>query len=150
MGAWRATIAAALALPGLIGVAEAQTVRDPDEVRACLCKEQSVASLNGEVQAQSRAYEEKRQTFEALDKQAQASRSQVNVKNQGEIDAFKQLLERRDAAADALAGPANQSYADVVQRYNEAVSDYNGSCAGKAFDPKQLDEMKRTLSCARP
>jgi hypothetical protein len=150
MGAWRSAIAAALMLPGMAGAADAQTMRVPDEVRACACKEQLVSTLNGEVMSQSSAYEAKRQAFEALDKQVQTARPLVNVRNQAEIDDFKQLLTRRDEAADALADAANQGYADTVQRYNEAVSDYNASCAGKAFDPEMMAELKRTLSCAKP
>lgn len=150
IGGWRAAIAAALALPGVTAPGAAQIVRALDEVRACLCKEESVSALNGEVQAQSRAYEEKRQTFEALDKQVQSTRPQVNVKSQADIDAFKQLLERRDEAADTLAGPATRSYTDAVRRYNEAVTDYNSACAGKSFDPDQLAQEKRTLACAKP
>jgi hypothetical protein len=150
MGAWRSAIAAALMLSGVGRAADAQTVRGSDEVRACACKEQLVSTLNSEVMAQSSAYEAKRQAFEALDKQVQTARPLVNVRNQAEIDSFKQLLTRRDQAADALANAADQSYADTVQRYNEAVSDYNASCAGKAFDPEQMAELKRTLSCAKP
>jgi hypothetical protein len=149
IGGWRIVVAAALALPQLSAAAGAQVVRAPDEIRACLCKEQSVAELNGEVQSQSRAYEEKRQGFEALDKQVQTSRPQVNVNNQGDVDAFKRLLERRDEAADVLAGAATRSYAEAVQRYNQAVTDYNSNCAGKAFDPDQLATQKRSLSCPK-
>jgi hypothetical protein len=150
MGGWRVAMAATLALAGPAGAAEAQVVRAPDEIRACLCKEQTVATLNGEVQAQSHAYEEKRQAFEALDKQVQTSRPRVNVNNPADVEAFKRLLERRDDAADVLAGAATQSYAAAVQRYNAAVAEYNGACAGKAFDQDQLAEQKRTLSCPKP
>jgi hypothetical protein len=150
MGAWRSVIAAALVLPGMAGAAAAQTMRVPDEVRACACKEQRVSSLNSEVMSQSSAYEAKRQAFEALDKQVETARPLVNVRNQADIENFKQLLTRRDAAADALADAANQSYADSVQRYNDAVADYNNSCAGKAFDPQMMAELKRTLTCAKP
>ncbi len=146
-GGWRVRLAAMLALMLAAGAAEAQVVRAPDEIHACLCKEQSVASLNQEVQTQSRAYESQRQSFEALDKAVQSGRPQVNVNNPADVDAFKRLLERRDAAADVLAGTATKSYADAVQRYNRAVAEYNGSCAGKAFDPDTLAAVKKTLSC---
>lgn len=149
-GGWRAGLAATLALTAIVGTAEAQVVRAPDEIRACLCKEQSVASLNQEVQTQSRAYDSQRQSFEALDKAVQSGRPQVNVNNPADVDAFKRLLERRDTAADALAGTATKTYADVVQRYNRAVADYNATCAGKAFDPDTLSAVKKTLSCAKP
>lgn len=150
MGGWQVAAAALLAVSVSGSVAWAQVVHSPDEIRACLCKEQTVATLNGEVQAQSRAYDEKRRGFDALDKQVQTSRPQVNVNSPADVDAFKRLLQRRDDAADELAGSATKSYAAAVQRYNQAVSDYNGSCAGKAFDQDQLAELKRTLSCPKP
>ncbi len=111
--------------------------------------EQSVAALNAQVQAQSRAYEDKRQAFQALDNQVQTSRSQVNVNNQSDVDSFKRLLEKRDEAADALAGPATSNYAEAVARYNEAVASYNGQCAGKAYDPDQLAQVKSSLNCPK-
>jgi hypothetical protein len=148
---WRLAVAAALALSIPAGVAKAQVVvRSPDEVRSCLCKEQAVASLNAQVQALSKAYDEKRQAFEALDRQVQTSRPQVNVNNPSDVDAFKRLLERRDEASDSLAGAATADYASAVQRYNAAVSDYNNSCAGKAFDQDVLAQVKQSLSCPKP
>ncbi|MGO8919377.1 MAG: hypothetical protein ACLQJR_26035 [Stellaceae bacterium] len=149
-GGWRVGLVAASVLIVAIGAAEAQVVRAPDEIRSCLCREQAVTALNGEVQAQSRAYEAQRQSFEALDKAVQTGRPQVNVNNPADVDAFKRLLEQRDEAADTLAGSANKSYADTVQRYNQAVADYNAGCAGKAFDPDQVAALKPTLSCPKP
>jgi uncharacterized protein YukE len=150
MGGWSAATAALVVLAAFANPAAAQIVRSPEEIRACLCKEQGVSTLNQNVQNEARAYEEKRRAFETLDKQVQSSRTQVNVNNPSDVDAFKRLLDQRDAAADALAGPATRSYADTVQRYNQAVAEYNGSCAGKSFDADAMAEQKRTLSCPKP
>jgi hypothetical protein len=150
MGGWSVVLGATLALAAFASPTAAQIVRSPDEIRGCLCKEQMVATLNQNVQGEARSYEDKRRAFETLDKQVQSSRAAVNVNNPGDVDAFKRLLDQRDAAADSLAGPATKSYADAVQRYNQAVSDYNGSCAGKSFDADAMAEQKRTLSCPKP
>jgi uncharacterized protein YukE len=150
MGGWWVILGSMVALAAAASPTAAQIVRSPDEIRACLCKEQLVSTLNQNVQGEARAYEDKRRAFEALDKQVQSSRAAVNVNNSADVDAFKRLLDQRDASADALAGPATKSYADTVQRYNQAVSDYNGSCAGKSFDADAMAEQKRTLSCPRP
>ncbi len=146
----RVAVAAALVLTGFCVPALAQVVRSPDEIRACLCKEQALQSLEAQVQAQSRTYQEKRQAFEALDRQVQSSRPKVNVNNPADVDAFKRLLDQRDQASDSLAGTVTRDYSAAVQRYNQAVADYNASCAGKAFDQDQLATLKRTLSCPKP
>lgn len=149
-GGWSVVLGAMLTLAAFATPTQAQIVRSPEEIRTCLCKEQSVATLNQNVQTEARAYEEKRRAFETLDKQVQSSRAQVNVNNPADVDAFKRLLDQRDAAADNLAGSATKTYADAVQRYNQAVADYNASCAGKSFDADAMAEQKRTLSCPRP
>jgi uncharacterized protein YukE len=150
-GQWQIGVMAWLLLSGLTAGANAQElVRAPEQIRGCLCQERSVAALNAEVQTQSRAYEEKRQSFQALDKQVQSTRPSVNVANQADVDAFKRLLDQRDRAADTLAGEATKSYSDAVARYNQAVAAYNGGCAGKSYDPDQLAELRRTLSCSKP
>src|SRR5262252_8001106 len=91
--------------------ASAQVTRAPSEVHDCLCLEQSVTTLNERVQAERSVYEAKRQEFEALDQQVQSGRPKVNVNDPADVEAFKRLLERRDAAADGLAGPVTEGYA---------------------------------------
>ncbi|HKW52820.1 MAG TPA: hypothetical protein VJO12_03950 [Stellaceae bacterium] len=149
-GPWQIGVTSWLLLSGVVGGAAAQElVRAPDQIRSCLCQERSVGALNSEVQAQSRSYEDKRQAFQAFDKQVQTTRPRVNVAKQGDVDAFKRLLEQRDRAADDLASNATKTYSDAVSRYNQAVAAYNTACAGKSFDPDQLAEIRRTLSCPK-
>ena len=148
---WRIAAAVAMMLLGFGPEARAQEVeRSPDQIRGCLCQERALAQLNAEVQNQSRLYEDRRQAFQQLDNQVQTTRPKVNVNDRADVEGFKRLLERRDAAADALAGEVTRSYGDAVSRYNKAVAAYNGGCAGKAYDPDQLAEMRRTLSCPVP
>jgi hypothetical protein len=150
-GGWRVALATVMVLPGMGGAAPAQELaRSPEQIRGCLCQERSLGALNTEVQNQSRLYEDKRQAFQQLDKEVQTARPKVNVNDRSEVDAFKRLLERRDAAADTLAGEATRNYSDAVTRYNQAVAAYNGGCAGKAYDPDQLAELRRNLSCPAP
>jgi hypothetical protein len=147
---WQIGVTMWLALWVATGATAQEVVRAPDQIRSCLCQERAVSALNAEVQAQSRAYDDKRQAFQALDRQVQATRPTVNVAKPADVDAFKRLLDQRDRAADDLAGNATRTYSDAVARYNHAVAAYNGSCAGKSYDADQLAEMRRTLSCPKP
>jgi len=152
-GRWRVALAMAMAitLSGMgSGVRGQELERSPEQIRGCLCQERSLAALNADVQSQSHLYEDKRQAFQQLDKEVQTARPKVNVNDRSEVDAFKRLLERRDAAADMLAGEATRNYSDAVTRYNQAVAAYNTGCAGKAYDPDQLAELRRSLSCPAP
>lgn len=143
--------AAVLLAPWAVGTASAQQVlHAPDQIRACLCEQQSVKTLAEVVQQQSRVYEQRRQALEALDKEVSTKRPQVNVANQSDVDAFKHLLDERDAAADSFAGEVTQTYADAVRRYNQAVSTFNANCSGKAYDPQVLAQVQNNLSCPKP
>jgi hypothetical protein len=147
MGTGRLRVGLAAGLT-LIAVCGSAAVRPPDEIRRCLCLEQSIGMLQDEFRAQSMAYEQQREAFEALDEAVQTGRPQVNANNPADVAAFKRLLQKHDDSAATLAGPASKSYTEAVPRYNQALSDYiNSGGAGKAFDPDQLTAAKQTLSC---
>lgn len=142
--------AAVLLAPWAITTASAQQVlHAPDQIRSCLCEQRSVKTLSDAVQQQSRHYEERRQALEALDNEVRTRRGQVNIANQSEVDAFKHLLDQRDAAADNFAGEVTHNYADTVKRYNDAVATFNAGCAGKAYDPDVLGQVESNLSCPK-
>jgi hypothetical protein len=150
MGTGRLRVGPAVGLTLIVvcGTAAAQVVHPPDEIRRCLCLEQSIGILQDQFRAQGMAYEQQRQDFEALDEAVQTAQPQVNANNPADVAAFKRLLQKHDDAAATLAGSASRSYTEAVQRYNQALSDYiNSGCAGKAFDRDQITAAKQTLSC---
>jgi hypothetical protein len=145
---------AAIALSLLCGTAATagaqQVLSAPDAVRSCLCQEQTVSTLASSVLQQNRVYEDRRKALENLDNEVRARRAQINVSNQGEVDAFKQLLDSRDQAAAEFGGPVTRTYSDMVARYNAAVASFNSGCAGKAYDPDVLAQVRSNLVCPRP
>lgn len=149
--AWAGAVAGALLAGAAAVPAMAQQVlHSPDEIRSCLCEEQSVTALADEVLRQNRIYEERRKALETLDNEVKTRRAAVNVQDHSQVDAFKQLLDRRDEAADTFAGPVTKNYADTVARYNQAVGAFNASCAGKAYDPDVLAQVRSNLICPKP
>jgi hypothetical protein len=132
------------------GTAWAQPVTmSPRAVTACLCSQDAVAQLQGQVQEARRVYAERRQAAQALSRQVEEARGRVNVDNAADIESFRNLLARRDEAERAYQeqGPA---VGDIVARYNAAVAGVNGNCTGKLFDPEELRAVRQTLSCPRP
>ena len=140
-----------LALTALAGpAARAQApavISSPQEVAACLCLEQSVSSLATEVLARNRIYEEKRQALEQLEQQISEMRQKMNVNDVAQVDAFRQLLDRRNAAQAEFADQVTPEYAALVERYNRRVSDFNTQCGSRAYDPAALASVRANLSC---
>jgi hypothetical protein len=115
----------------------------------CLCSEQALRVLGPELRAERRRYDRRRADAEALERQVEASRSGVDVNNRGDIEAFKALVEKRDAARDAFDAESAR-YAAAVARYNHAVAANNDLCTGRLFDPAEMAAARRHLFCPRP
>jgi uncharacterized protein YukE len=148
---WWGAVLAATTLPGWAqGVAAQEVEHAPDRIRDCLCQEQSMADFNTEMLNQRKAYDDQRQLFQQLDQDVQTARPRLDVNDPNAVDAFKRLLDRRDAAQQAFSGDVTRNYADAVTRYNQAVTSYNASCAGKTYDADQLAAVRRNLSCPKP
>jgi TolA-binding protein len=140
-----------LALTAVAGpAAHAQTpgfISSPQEVAACLCLERSVSSLANEAQARNRIYEEKRQALEQLERQVAEMRQRMNVNDTAQVDAFRNLLDRRNAAQAEFANQLTPEYAALVERYNRRVSEFNTQCGNRTYDPSVLASVRATLSC---
>jgi hypothetical protein len=127
MGTGRLLVGLAAGLT-LIVVCGSAAVRPPDEIRRCLCLEQSIGMLQDEFRAQSMAYEQQREAFEALDEAVQTGRPQVNANNPADVATFKRLLQKHDDSAATLAGPASKSYTEA-----EAYPADSGRSIGSGF-----------------
>ncbi len=138
----------------LLGAAPApgraqEVIQSQGEIAACLCQEQSVGDLKGQMEAQKHSFDGAKTDYDQLQAQVEAERPKVNRDDIASINAFKQLLDRRDAAERRYEEEATARYADAVRRYNAAVESYNGSCGGKSYDAVQLAQVKQNLVCPK-
>ena len=149
-GRWGVIAIGALALAGSFAPAKAQEMLvSPAAVAACLCQEQSVATLSNEVANGHRAYEERRREIDDLNLRVDQGRDRVNVNNPSEVEAYKQLLDRRDQAQARFSDEVAPNYAALVARYNQAVGTFNGSCSGKSYESRALAQARSNLVCPR-
>lgn len=130
--------------------ASAQVVlHSPRDIAACLCAGQNVTLLRDEVSRQRQAYDTAKANYDVLSAQAEAERGLVNINDENSITAYRQLLERRDAAEYHFKVEVAPPYAAIVARYNQAVQGYNADCATKMYDSVVLADVQRTLYCPR-
>ena len=151
----RGVVLRTLFLAGLtvagIGPAGAQAlIKDPEAIGACLCQQQNLAALLDALHARQQKYDTSQQALASLNAELETRRARMDVYNDADVQAYKQLLQRRDDAAAAFAGEVTQAYNDAVNRYNEALAGYNGSCAGKSFDQTVYSAVEAKLSCPKP
>jgi len=140
-----ASVAAAIAQ----GASAQEVLHSPRDIAACLCMNQNVGQLRGDVDRQRQDYDAAKANYERLSAQAESQRGQVNVNDSNSIAAFRQLLEQRDTAEYHYQVEVEPGYAAIVARYNQAVEGYNSSCASKMYDSAVLAEVQKTLYCPR-
>ncbi|HZS82508.1 MAG TPA: hypothetical protein VFA50_06535 [Stellaceae bacterium] len=144
-----AGLAAALAmvLAARGAAAQEDVLHSPEAIRSCLCMQEAITRQSTALGARQRSYDEKRRQLDALDAEVAAARPRVDIKSPASIDAFKQLLARRDAAAQTLAAEATPQYQALVERYNTRVADFNQNCASKSYDAAVLGQVRQSLAC---
>ena len=84
--------------------ARAQMSSDPAEITTCLCMQQGVAALSGDMSAKTQALAAVRQHLADLDAQLAQARPNVDVNNADSVARYKALLQQRDAAYQQSLG----------------------------------------------
>jgi len=137
---------AGTALPAL---AQKRVTTATPAVAACLCAQRDVSILGREMRQSKRHNEQMHRDLAALTREVEDARGRVNTDNRSDIDAFRDLLQRRDQTAGAVSQDDTR-YADAVARYNGAVERNNSACVGRLFDPEEVEAVKANLVCPRP
>jgi hypothetical protein len=95
-------------------------------------------------------YETSQKALASLDSDLADRRSKIDVYNNAEVDAYKQLLQKHDSASAAFNGEVTASYNAAVSRYNQALAGFNSSCAGRSYDGSAYQTAQTGLSCPKP
>ena len=139
-----------IACPAFAQYPAVQTV--PEEIaaaRKCLCLEQAVQDRRFELDVRNGLFERTRNEAAALEREVAQRRPAVNVDDQNQIDAFRALLDKRDAARqhyELVAAPEQQQ---TVARYNATVAELNAACAGKFYSTYAWEAARKDPSCPK-
>jgi hypothetical protein len=123
---------------------------EPGDVRQCLCLERGVGALNQEVGARGRIYEDGARELQQLDADIERRRQSMNTENAAEVDAFRQMFDRRQALYARVNNELIGDYQATVERYNRSVASFNQTCSGKSYYPPTVAAVQPTLSCPAP
>lgn len=138
----------------MAGAAHAQQPYEAAAIRSYLCFRQEVSRLSATMSARMARLHAIDRRVAALTARLRRDRSRVNVNNPAQVEEYKELLHRRDAAYRASIGPTWKAANAAVRRYDAAVHQYNARYAHRLWDPVLLRRAEATLSCpggyARP
>ncbi|MBY0430710.1 MAG: hypothetical protein K2Q10_05900 [Rhodospirillales bacterium] len=149
MSHWsRAAILAALvSVTAMPVAADAQVLTRPQDIGYCLCQEERISKLDGDMKSRQTDYERKKRAFEDLTLKIDSTRPNVNVDNEMDTESFRLMLMDKDEREKQLQETAFPAYQQSVERYNEAVAAFGPRCAGRAYDTVVLRKVRETLFC---
>jgi Tfp pilus assembly protein FimV len=120
---------------------------NPAEINACLCQQQGIATLSGDMSAKTQALAAARQHVADLDSQLLQMRQHIDVNNAESEAQYKALLAQRDQAYKDSIGPVVGAADQATTRYNAHVNQYNTQCANRIFNADMMAQIQTHLSC---
>jgi DNA-binding FrmR family transcriptional regulator len=146
-------VAAALAAGVAPCFAQYPPVQPPAEeiaqARNCLCLEQAVAQARFELDVRNGIFEKARGDLDAIARAVEQRRPTVDVNDPTQVDAFRSLLARADAAREHYERVAVPEQQRAVAGYNGAVERLNAACQGRSFSTYAWEAARRDLVCPR-
>lgn len=117
--------------------------------RNCLCLEQAVESRRFELDVRNGLFEKARADLQAVEAEVTQRRPTVNVDDPNQVDAFRSLLARADAARAHYEFTAVPDQQRAVGEYNAVVDQLNASCKGRSFSTYAWTAARQNLTCPR-
>lgn len=96
--------------------------------RTCLCLERAVAERKFEMDVRNGIFEKAQGDLQATEAEVERQRPTVNVNDPAQVDAFRTLLAKRDAARAQYERVAVPDQQQAVGRYNAVVEQLNATC----------------------
>ena len=128
-----AVLCATLAMPAWAQMPGYLPPGDPGLV--CLCLKQTVDDTQTDMATKRGELNAAQAQLGQIDTQLAAARAQEDVNDPQSVAQFRQLLSQRDTAFRQANGELIGASQAATARYNQAVADYNGQCAGRPLPP---------------
>jgi hypothetical protein len=117
--------------------------------RNCLCLEQAVEQRRFELEVRNGIFEKARGDLQAVERDVEQRRPTVNVSDPAQVDAFRTLLARADAARSHYERVAVPDQQQAVASYNAVVGQLNSACQGRSFTTYAWNAARKDLVCPR-
>lgn len=140
----------AFATPGVAQYAPVQPAEaEVAAARNCLCLDQAVNERKFELDVRNGIFEKALADMQSTEAEVERRRPAVNVDDPNQVDAFRSLLARRDAARSHYQLTAVPDQQQAVAQYNAVVQQLNASCQGRSFSTYAWSAARQNLSCPK-
>jgi DNA anti-recombination protein RmuC len=152
--AWiRALTAVALAVAFGGWPAMAQTAGSAltqDELRACLCEEQAIATLRQETQQRWAAYNNATAQEKKLNQQINEMRAKLYPYDASTRDQLDELISLRDRVHLQIRSQLLPALEQSTKALNVRIATYNARCVGRIVYQSDEAAARQNLVCPKP
>jgi hypothetical protein len=127
--------------------AVAQTALTVDQIRACLCEEQTLAKLRQSNDAAKAVYDDRAKREQHLSQQIEQLRLSMDPNDLAAQDQLRELIDLRARAAQDVRDTALPAWQEATRRLNATVADYNANCANRPIYNIDDAEARKNLIC---
>lgn len=114
-----------------------------DEVRECLCLQQSIADLRPSTETKRLELEAARNQLRQLEAEIDSYRDAMNPSDLLANQILKEMIERRDRLRGRLADELRPTAHEAITKLNLLVEDYNARCANRTMRKVDIDAAKK-------
>ena len=141
-------LAAAAAMPATSAAQDSTSNEylSPEQTRVCICMEDELQSMQGEMDEAKQAREQVAEEFARLDALVEQARATIDVNDQAETDSFRRMFYRREELRQEL-NRVSQPYDRAAGRYNRIAQTYNAQCANRTMFKVNVDAARANPQC---
>jgi hypothetical protein len=121
-----------------------------DEVRDCLCREQSVKSLRQGVAEKRASYDSAHARLEAMQRDIDQSRTTMDPNDSIQVQLLAEQIQRRDALRTHIQQNEYPALQGPLAKLNAAVAEYNQLCANRSMRNIDVQAAQSNLQCPAP
>jgi hypothetical protein len=140
-------------LAALDGPAAAQSASQAltvDQIRACMCEEQTIGRLRQDLATSQAAYDDRNAQIQRLSQKIQMLQATMDPNDTSAQDQLGELIDLRARVEQQLYEQELPRLQKSTRALNGEVADYNGKCVGRPIYETDQAAANKDFSCPKP
>lgn len=115
----------------------------PDELRGCLQQEEQISAIEEAFDSEVASFEALEREIAQLDQNLSTREVTLNVYDKGDVDAFNQMVVRRNALVDRYQMIYDSRIRIAQDELHRRHETFNDNCANKRYFEEDLNEIRQ-------
>lgn len=121
-----------------------------DQIRACMCEEQTIARLRQGLAESQAAYDDRNGQIQRLTQKIDQMQATMDPNDVSAQDQLGELIDLRSRVEQQLNENALPRLQKSTRELNNKVADYNGKCANRPIYETDQTAANKDFACPKP